>query len=161
RVLSNLAAAYHMLDRDDDAASTLQRAIEVAPQPRLYTNLGTLRFAQGRYDEAVAPLDKAVALAPNRNLYWGNLADAYRWSSTQKPKAADAYANAIRLLRGDLAKSSADPDLQSRLGLYLAKAGDRPGALAALAPVEKNPAVQAAMLFRAGVAYEVCGERDK
>jgi hypothetical protein len=31
RVLANLAAAYHMLDRDDDAASTLQRAIEIEP----------------------------------------------------------------------------------------------------------------------------------
>ena len=64
--------------------------------------------ALGRYDEAVAPLEKAVSLAPNRYLYWGNLADAYRWSSGQKAKAGDAYARAIDMVRAYLAKKPDD-----------------------------------------------------
>ncbi len=84
RVLPNLAAAYHMLNRDEDAASTLQRAIEIHPDGQHYANLGTIRFFQGRYADAVSPFEKAVDLIPNRYQYWGNLGDAYRWSPAIK-----------------------------------------------------------------------------
>jgi len=150
-----------MLDRYDDSASTLQRAIEIEPTPRLYTNLGTLRFFRGQYDEAIPPLEKAVALAPNRYLYWANLADAYRWSPGHKAKAGEAYGRAIQMVRDELAKKPDDPDLQSRLTLYLAKSGDKPAALDALQRFERVPATQPAMLFRIAVAYEVSGVRDK
>ena len=33
RVLANLSAGYHVLDRYDEATSTLQRAIESSPRP--------------------------------------------------------------------------------------------------------------------------------
>ena len=89
RVLANLTAAYHMLDRYEDAASTIQRAIEIDPSGQHYSNLGTLRFFQGRYAEAISPLEKAVEYAPNRYRYWGNLADAYRWSPGHRSKAPD------------------------------------------------------------------------
>jgi serine/threonine-protein kinase len=161
RVLANLAAAYHMLDRYDDSASTLQRAIEIDPTARLYTNLGTLRFFRGQYEEAIPPLEKAVALAPNRYLYWANLADAYRWSPGHKAKAGETYGRAIQMVRDEIAKKPDDPDLQSRLALYLAKAGDKAAAVDVLRRVEQAGATQAAMLFRIGVAYEVCGIRDK
>jgi serine/threonine protein kinase/Flp pilus assembly protein TadD len=161
RVLSNLAASYHMLDRYDDAASTLQRAIEIEESPRLLTNLGTLRFFRGQYEEAIPPLEKAVKLAPNRYLYWANLADAYRWSPGQKSKAAEAYGRAIGIVRDELAKKPEDPDLESRLALYLAKSGDKGAALDALQRVERLAPTQAVMLFRIAVAYEVCAMRDK
>jgi eukaryotic-like serine/threonine-protein kinase len=161
RVLANLAASYHMLDRYDDAASTLQRAIEIEPSPRLFTNLGTLRFFRGQYDEAIPSLEKAVALAPNRYLYWANLGDAYRWSPGHKSKAAEAYGRAITMVRDELAKKPDDPDLQSRLALYLAKSGDSAAALDVLQRFERVAPTQAVMLFRAAVAYEVCGMRDK
>ena len=54
-----------------------------------------------------------------------------------------------------------DPDLQSRLALFLAKSGDTSAALAALDSLERHPPAQGVMLFRIGVAYEVCGARDK
>jgi eukaryotic-like serine/threonine-protein kinase len=161
RVLANLAAAYHMLDRYDDAASTLQRAIEIDPTPRLFTNLGTLRFFRGRYDEAIPPLEKAVELAPNRYLYWANLADAYRWSPGHKVKAGEAYAHAIKMVRDELAKKPDDPDLLSRLALYLAKSDDKAAAFDVLDRFERVAPTQAVMLFRIAVAYEVCGLRDK
>jgi len=161
RVLANLAAAYHMLDRDDDAASTLQRAIEVEPAARLFTNLGTLRFFQGRYEAAIPPFEKAVELSPNRYLYWANLADAYRWSPGHKAKAADAYVRAIEMVRGELAKKTGDVDLQSRLALFLAKSGDTAAAATALDVLDSKEPLQGAVLFRIAVAYEVCGVRDQ
>jgi serine/threonine-protein kinase len=161
RVLANLAAAYHMLDRYDDAASTLQRAIEIEPAARHYTNLGTLRFFQGRYDDAIPPLEKAVELTPNRYLYWGNLADAYRWSPGHKTKAADAYARGIQLLREQLAAKPDDLEMRSSLALYLAKAGDNGAAAAELAKIDDNAVAQAALLFRLGVSSEILGQRER
>ena len=45
--LRNLGAVYYFLGRHDDAASSLQRALEVRPAAGTYTNLGTIRFFQG------------------------------------------------------------------------------------------------------------------
>jgi eukaryotic-like serine/threonine-protein kinase len=159
RVLPNLAAAYHMLDRYEDAASTLQRAIEIDPDPRHYSNLGTLRFFQGRYADAVPPLEKAVELAPNRYLYWGNLADAYRWTPGQKAKAPQTYQRAIQLVREQLALKPSDPTLISTLALYLAKLGEKTGAVAELERLGQVKTAPAAVLYRSSVAYEVAGDR--
>jgi eukaryotic-like serine/threonine-protein kinase len=161
RVLANLSAGYHMLDRYEDAASTLQRAIEIEPAPRHYANLGTLRFFQGRYDDAIPPLEKAVELIPNRYRYWGNLADAYRWSTGHKARARETYARAIQLLREQLAQKPADLDMRSTLALYLAKSGDAAGAAGELSQFEGQSPSQAAVLFRLAVAHEITGNRDK
>ena len=64
-VMRNLGAVYFLLDRPDEAASILQRALEVAPAAPIYTNLGTIRFFQGRYTDAVAAFEKAVEQAAN------------------------------------------------------------------------------------------------
>jgi serine/threonine-protein kinase len=89
------------------------------------------------------------------------LADAYRWSPGHKTKAAEAYGQAIKMVRDELAKKPDNPDLQSRLALYVAKSGDTAAARDALQRLERMSPTQAVMLFRAGVAYEVCGIRDK
>jgi len=161
RVLANLAAAYHMLARYEDSASTLQRAIEIQPSGQLFTNLGTLRFFQGRYDDAIAPFERAVELSPNRYAYWGNLADAYRWSPGNKPRARATYDRAIQLLREQLGARPDDVDLQSRLALYQAKAGDTAAATASVAGFDAAVPSQAVVLFRLAVASELLGARDR
>ncbi|MDX1981434.1 MAG: protein kinase, partial [Bryobacteraceae bacterium] len=148
RVLPNLAAAYHMLDRYEDAASTLQRAIEIDPDARHYANLGTLRFFQGRYADAVPALEKAVELAPNRYLYWANLADAYRWTPGLKAKAPQTYQRAIQLVREQIALKADDPDLISRLSIYLAKSGDKVAAVAELKRLTPGKTTPASVLYR-------------
>jgi serine/threonine-protein kinase len=161
RVLANLSAAYHMASRYEDAASTLQRAIEVQPSGQLYSNLGTLRFFQGRYDDAVGPFEKAVQLNPNRYLYWGNLADAYRWSPGNKGKSIETYQRAIALLREQLAQKPEDIELRSRLAVYQAKSGDLDAVRASLAALEREKLSQASVLFRLAIANEIAGARDK
>jgi serine/threonine-protein kinase len=159
RVLANLAAAYHMVDRYEDAASTLQRAIEIEPAAQHYANLGTLRFFQGRYEDAITPLEKAVEIAANRYLYWGNLGDAYRWAPGYKAKAQGAYGRAIQLLREQLAAEPDDPDMRIRLALYLAKSGDIAAAREVAAAFERQPPASAAQLFRLTVTFEIAGDR--
>ena len=70
-VLRNLSAAYYFLGRYDEAASSLQRSLEVRASAATYTNLGTIRFFQGRYTDAVAAFEQAVELSPNSHLYLG------------------------------------------------------------------------------------------
>jgi serine/threonine-protein kinase len=161
RVLTNLAAAYHMLDRTDEAVSTLQRAIEIQPEAVHYTNLGTLRFFQGRYADAARAFERAVEMAPNRYRNWGNLGDAYRWSPGEKAKAPAAYERGIDVLRQQIALKPQDPDLRSTLALYLAKSGKKDDATTELSALDWKKTKSGAVLFRVAVAYEVSGRRDE
>jgi tetratricopeptide (TPR) repeat protein/predicted Ser/Thr protein kinase len=160
-VLRALGAVYHMLDRDDEAAAELQRALEVEPSPRLYSNLGTLRYFQGKYLDAVAPMEKAVEGSANNYLYWGNLADAYRWTPGNEAKAKDAYLRAIQLGREKLATNPEDSNLRSSIAGWLAKRGDKAEALSEAARVDASPQKKPGTLFKCALAYEIAGKRDK
>ena len=158
--LGSLGAVYHVIGRDDDAATRLQRALEIQPDSDTYNNLGTIRFYQGQYQEAVVLFEKAVALHANLYDRWGNLGDAYRWAPGHAEKAKEAYKQAIQLVREEISKAPAQTDLRANLAMYLAKSGDTDGALKELGLMEqgkKDPAV----LYTMAIAYEVCRQRDK
>jgi len=159
--LRNLGAVYHMLGRDGDATAALQHAIEVKPNPDVYANLGTILFYQGKYDESVPAFERAVALNANNFENWGNLGDAYRWSSGKKDKAKAAYQQAIQLVREEIVKSPTQADLKGDLAMYLAKSGDKSAALRALKPVEEAHSKDPTVLYDSAVVYELCGQRDK
>ena len=137
--LNNLAGVYLLLGREEDAATALQRSLEIKPAAENYSNLGTLRFSQGRYTEAVPLFEKAVNLAGSDYVYWGNLGDADRWAPGDSAKAGPAYANAIRLAKEEIVRNPQDLDLQSMLALYLAKSGDKHAALQQIEVVDRAP----------------------
>ncbi len=159
--LNNLAVVYELLGREDDAAAALQRSLEIKPAAENYSNLGTLRFSQGRYADAVPLFEKAVNLAGSNYVYWGNLGDAYRWAPGESAKAGAAYVNAIRLAKEQLARDQQDLVLQSKLALYLAKSGDKAGALAQIASVDRAPKKTGEQWYDSAVIHELCGERDQ
>ncbi len=159
--LGSLGAVYHLLGRDDDAATVLQRALEIKPDSDTYTNLGTVRFYQGRYQDAVAPFEKAVALHANLYNRWGNLGDAYRWAPGHAEKAKQAYQQAIQLVREESAKAPQQADLRANLAMYLAKNGDKEVALKELNSLEQVKKKDPAVLYTMAIAYEVCHQRDK
>jgi serine/threonine-protein kinase len=161
QVLRNLGGAYHMLGRDDDAIAALQHAIEVKPNPDVYSNLGTILFYQGKYDESVPAFEKAVALSANNFETWGNLGDAYRWSSGKKDKAKAAYQQAIQLVREEIVKSPKQADLKADLAIYLAKSGNKSAALQTMEPVNEARSKDPTVLYDSAVVYELCGQRDK
>jgi len=159
--LRDLGAAYHALDRDDDAASAFQRALEIKATADAYNNLGTMRFYQGHYEDAKNDFEKTVALNANSYDSWGNLADAYRWTPGNQDKAKQAYEHAIELLREELAKNPDDPDMRATLATYLVKTGDKAAALRELEAVVKAKPREALTYFRMSVAYELCGDRNR
>ena len=160
-VMRNLGAVYFLLDRPDEAASILQRALEVAPAAPIYTNLGTIRFFQGRYTDAVAAFEKAVEQAANNHLYWGNLGDGLRWAPGRRKDAPAAYRRAVDLINEQIARKQDDPDLQSRRGLYLIKMGDKARALDEANIVAPRSNLTAQMHYRLTVIYELGGDRTR
>jgi eukaryotic-like serine/threonine-protein kinase len=160
RLLNNLAAVYHMLEDYEDAASALQRALEIEPSARGYSNLGTMRYFQGHFSDAVPAMEKAVELGATNYLFWGNLGDAYRWAPGMRQKAKPTYSRAIDLARGQIATSPDDSTPRGYLAGYLAKSGDTPLALEELALLERLPKQSGKALFEAAIAYEVCGKRS-
>jgi len=159
--LRNLGAVYHSLNRDDDAIAVLQQALEIKPASDVYTNLGTILFYQGKYDRAVPAFEKAVELGANNFDSWGNLGDAYRWSSNKQDKARPAYEHAIQLAREEIAKNPNQIDLRTELALYLAKTGDKDAAVKELKPVEAAHDTNPADLYNSALVYELCGKRDQ
>jgi serine/threonine-protein kinase len=159
--LRNLGAVYHSLGRDDDAVAALQHALEIKPAADVYANLGTILFYQGKYDRAVPAFEKAVELGANNYDSWGNLGDAYRWSSDKKDKTKPAYENAIRLVNEEIAKNPKQTDLRIDLAMYLAKSGDKDNALKEMKPVEEGHDTNPSDLYNSALVYELCGKRDQ
>jgi eukaryotic-like serine/threonine-protein kinase len=159
--LRNLGAVYHSLGRDDDAVGTLQHALEIKPAPDVYTNLGTILFYQGKYDRAVPAFEKAVQMGANNYDNWGNLGDAYRWSSNKKDEAKPAYEHAIQLVRQEIATNPNQMELRTGLAIYLAKTGNKDAALKELKPIEDAHDSNPSDLYNAALVYELCGKRDQ
>lgn len=160
---ANLNACLLRLNRAEEALQVLQQGLQIRPDSRLYTNLGTTLFARGDYAGAVRAFEHAVSAAkgnPNYYLMWANLGDALRWLPGREADARQAYQQATRLLAPLARQEPAQATRLSRLGLYSAYLDQPDQALAlsaralALAPV--SPDVQ----FRAAVACELAGHRN-
>ena len=159
---ANLSAALASQNRSDESLQILQQGLQVRPSAWLYGNLGNTLFLREDYVGAAAAFTSAVApTTGNRVDYlgWANLADALLWIPGRQGEATAAYARAIELLTPRLARSPDDVTLASRMALYLARSGSVEKCEQILARVlglaPKAPDVQ----FRAGLTYELIGQR--
>ncbi|MCB1687780.1 MAG: tetratricopeptide repeat protein [Halioglobus sp.] len=126
---NNLGSAYFLMGRFEDAAQAWEKALSVTPMATVYANLGSSYFFLGRYDEAAAIYPKALEMAPESFENWGNLADAYRHSTTLSELAPKAYERAIALAKEHLQINPSDAFAIAALGHYLACTGQREEAL--------------------------------
>jgi tetratricopeptide (TPR) repeat protein len=69
----NLGAALDHLEREAEAVTAYQQAIELEPRPSVYNGLGDVYTALGRYDEALAAYQKARQLNPELPWPYHNL----------------------------------------------------------------------------------------
>lgn len=159
--LQSLSGVYHVLERDDDAADALQKALTIQPDADTYSNLGTIRFYQGRYADAAAAYDKAVSLSANSYANWANLGDAYRQLPGGAVKSKQAYARALQMMREMLTKSPNQTDLRANFAMYLAKSGDKDGAVAELRTLASTKDNSAADQLAEGIAWELAGNRTR
>jgi tetratricopeptide (TPR) repeat protein len=127
--INNLGAVHFMLSEFDQAAEAWQRAIALNPNAVTYSNAGSSLYFSGRYREAVDMFQKAVEQAPEDYELWGNLGDAYRFTSELQELAVPMYQNAIKLALAHLEVNPSDANTLALIGHYYAAAGNREQAL--------------------------------
>jgi len=160
RAFSNLGAAYHQMDRFEDALAAYRKSIAIEPTTGAYSNAGTTEFFLGRYADASRDFERAVALTPGSYDGWANLADAYFWSG-QKAPAQDAYARAIRLARSDLEVNPRGASARARLAICLARAGDGAGAKEEIARAVALSPRDPRALLDAAIVTSIAGDDGK
>jgi serine/threonine-protein kinase len=93
----DLADAYKLLGRMDEAERTLQKAIQVRPQYYAgYYRLGVLYAQQARYADAIAQLRRATELSPDSPRPWSSLGGALVVTGDY-PAAIEALQRAISI----------------------------------------------------------------
>lgn len=153
RAFNGLGASHFMLNEFGRATEAWQRALALRPTSRLYSNVGSSLYFSGRFSEAVDMYHKAVELAPEDFESWGNLGDAYRYTSDREELAVPMYKNAIKLAMENLAVNPRDPVILVLVAHYHAAVGDRDEALqyqaraSALAPDDHFVNYQSAVLL--------------
>nr|WP_267877373.1 serine/threonine-protein kinase [Massilia mucilaginosa] len=160
---SNLSLVLQRQNRLDESLQVLQQGLQVRATGPLYTNLGNALFTRGDYVGAAEAFERAVSPPFGNNydyLHWANLGDTLRWIPGREDDARKAYQQALGMLKPILASAPGEPTLQSRMGLYRARLGERAGAIEhtrrAIEILPDDPNVH----FRAAMAYELLGERD-
>jgi eukaryotic-like serine/threonine-protein kinase len=159
---ANLNATLLRQNRSDEALRVLQQGLQVRPSAKLYGNLGNALFLRGDYVGAAAAFQDAVSPthgAPGNYLNWANLGDALRWLPGQEKQARQAYDKARQLIAPRLQRAPDDVLLVSRMGVYAARAGRRNEALELMRRAVALAPGSADVQFRAGLAYELLGER--
>lgn len=160
---AGLYIALERQNRSDEAMQVLQQGLQIRSSEWLHGNLGNALFNKGDYVGAAASFEAAVSPTkgnPKSHLAWANLADALLWIPGRKEEAQKAYRKAVELLTPLLERRKDDVTLMSRMALYSARLGDGARAEPLLLRVIALAPNNAYAHFRAGLAYELLGNRD-
>jgi eukaryotic-like serine/threonine-protein kinase len=160
---TGLSYIFIRQNRTDEALQILQQGLQIRSSENLHGNLGNILFNKGDYIGAAASFEAAVSPNngnPKSHLAWANLADTLLWIPGRKTEAQKAYLKAIDLLNPLLERKQDDVTLISRKALYLARVGDSTQAKPLLARVIAIAPKNANVQFRAGLVYELLGDRD-
>jgi TolB-like protein/Flp pilus assembly protein TadD len=158
---NNLGSAYFLMGRFEEAASAWEKALSGNPMATLYANLGSSYFFLGRYDEAAAIYPKALEIAPESFENWGNLADAYRHSTTQSELAPATYERAIMLAKEDMRINPSDVFAIAALGHYLACIGNRKEALENINLARQLAQKDMMVYYFSATALSALGEQEQ
>jgi len=157
---NNLGVALHALGRYEDAIRTYEKSIQLAPTSEAYSNRGTCQFFLGRYEDAARSFERAVSLSPGDYLLWSNLADAYRWTSKDTPRARQSYERVVALGRKALEINARDALARAVVAASLAKTGQLREAQKEIREALKADPTDANALYCAAVIASLAGEDD-
>ena len=157
---NDLGAAYLQLGNYPEAAVQLRKSVELKPLAMNYSNIGSMYYYQGKYQDAAGWYEKAVAAANTNSSFWGNLADAYRWSPELSSKAPDAYGKALFFGRRELSGNGRNHKLRSRLAYYYAAIGDHESASREIAEALRLANNDGYVLFQSAVVFEQLHNRN-
>lgn len=158
RAYSDLGGIYYLLDRHDDARAMFQKSIQIQPNYRAYSNLGTMDFFDQKYADAAAESEQALKFNDRDPRVWRNLAWSYYWGG-HRDKAIPAFKRAAQLLEQQLALN---PKNGATL-IALADCDSMIGESARAASLLKSGLAisdDSESAFRGAEIYEKLGKRD-
>jgi len=120
RAWRNLAVALFHLERYEDALEACRRSVEVRPEARSLSTLGTILFYLGRYSESAVAFERGLALQPADPHMWGNLGCAASFMPGHEHRSRDALQRAVALAREKLTHNPSDARYWSLVGGWLA-----------------------------------------
>jgi eukaryotic-like serine/threonine-protein kinase len=172
KAYSNLGVAYVKMGRNADAVDQFQKSISIEPIAAACSNLGYLYYMDGRFGDAAAQFEKATELIATDSEFWGNLADAYRWTPALAGKAPAAFRRAIDLIQKEIAINPVDAQLHSRLAIYSIALGSIDPVPAERQTARRNAAKEiekairlapadGTVQYRAAIVYEQTHQRDR
>ena len=163
---SSLGGLLTLRGRYAQAIDTLRRALALSPTRDAFDNLGTAYFNSGRFREAIDAYNQAFQFGEADYRTWLNLGDAYLWLDGRLDHARDAYAQAIRLGREEIASTArrgrpVDATIPANLATMFARIGEPDSARVylkrAVAADGTNPVVE----YCAALTHWDLGEREE
>jgi serine/threonine protein kinase/tetratricopeptide (TPR) repeat protein len=157
----NLGAVEYALGKWPEAEVMSKKSIAIKPSAQAYSNLGTITFYEGRFDQSAGYFEKAVPFTPKDSTLWGNLGDAYRWSSHERAKAVPAYQKAAALARDGLRVNAKDYQLLGNLATYEAKSSNTKQAKRDLEKALSLAPKDAQLMYNAAIVNHLAGQQTK
>lgn len=157
----NLGGVYLALDKPAEAEKMLKKSIAIQPTAGAYSNLGALTFGEGRFDQSAGYFEKALDLSKKDEMLWGNLADAYKWSSDARSKAIPAFRKAADLARDGLRVNPKSYDLLGRLAFYEAQCANFKQAIRDMRRALSLAPRDVQLIYYAALVYYLAGRRTQ
>jgi tetratricopeptide (TPR) repeat protein len=147
------------------AIDTLRIAIGLRPDATAYSNLGTAYFNSGRLTQAVEAYNQAFQFGEADYALWMNLGDAYYWLRDRPDQARDAYRQAIRLGREQIAAraqrgSAPDPIIPALLSTVFPKLGEPDSARTMLEAALALDSLNSRVQYQAALTHWQLGAHD-
>jgi len=114
----NISACHYLNGDINKSIISARQSINIQPNAEAYSNIGTAYFHLKDYKKSVLAFENMIALNDSDYINWGNLADAYRFSSNTK--YIDAFKQAIKLAEIALQINSNNNDAVTLLAYYYA-----------------------------------------
>lgn len=161
-VLGGLGAAQEREKDYPAAVATLRRAMEAAPgDAAACRNLGELYTLLGEFDPAAEVMEKATRIAAGDYRNWEGLAVAGQYGSGGPAKVRAAWKKALELAREEWRNGRADAEILADLGILQAETGNLTAGKGLLKQAAELRADSPEVLFRAGLGYEILGDREQ
>ncbi len=158
---SNLGVTYVYLGDYEKAIPALEQSVAIRPTAQATSNLGTAYFQLHKYAQAARTFEKATTLNAESYDVWGNLGDAYYWSSGERGKSKAAYQRAIDLALKAIAVNSRDASVLSYAAQYYAMSDQHNAALAHINQALRLGPGNSDLFFTAALVFNQCGDTEQ
>ena len=140
-----------------------EKAKEISPRKvQIYSNLGTVYFAQARYTDAARAFERAVTVNERHYQVWRNLACAYHWAPGERDKARNAFLRAIELGEAERRINPKNTRVLMHLAECYSMLGDVSHARETLdSALSIEPPRDVSIMLNAGLVCEQIGEREQ